>query len=151
MPNYYEVISEPIDLQTIRDKNQRYEYRTADAFIKDFELMRNNAIKYNGVGSPLGNEATAIYESVKLQIDQSRADFTKFEDAVKEQLSGNRNKKLKNKGSTSDTALGSKGNGGGSQSSVSMANVVVDGVETTVNLLGLGSLNVDTDSDDSEL
>ena len=33
-----------------------------------------------------------LRESVKLQIDQSRADFTKFEDAMKEQLGGSRNK-----------------------------------------------------------
>lgn len=26
----------------------RYEYRTADAFLKDFELMKSNAIKFNG-------------------------------------------------------------------------------------------------------
>ena len=25
-----------------------YEYRTADAFVKDFELMKNNAVKFNG-------------------------------------------------------------------------------------------------------
>ena len=26
----------------------RYEYRTADAFLKDFNLMKSNAIKFNG-------------------------------------------------------------------------------------------------------
>ena len=54
LPKYYEVISEPIDLQTIRDKNQQYEYRTADSFLRDFELMKNNAIKLNGIGSIIG-------------------------------------------------------------------------------------------------
>ena len=60
-------------------------------------------------------------------------------------------KHLKNKGNTSDAALASKETGGGNQSSFSMVNVLVDEVENTVNLLGLGSLNVDTDSDGSEL
>jgi len=48
LPTYYELISNPMDLSTIRDKIQRYEYRTAEAFVKDFELMKSNAIKFNG-------------------------------------------------------------------------------------------------------
>jgi hypothetical protein len=36
---------EPIELNFCRS---RYEYRTADSFVKDFELMKNNAIKFNG-------------------------------------------------------------------------------------------------------
>ena len=27
---------------------RRYEYRTADAMLKDFALMKSNAIKFNG-------------------------------------------------------------------------------------------------------
>ena len=48
LPRYYEVISNPIDLSTIRDKIGRYEYKTADQLVKDFELMKNNAVKFNG-------------------------------------------------------------------------------------------------------
>ena len=115
--------------------------------------MRNNAIKYNGAGSHLGNEATAICDFVKLQVEQSRADFTKLEEAVRDQLSGSRSKKIKSKSSElNDAANVNKGYGGGSQSSVvSMANVVVDGVETTVNIGNLASLGVDSDSDDSDI
>jgi hypothetical protein len=28
--------------------SERYEYRTADTFLKDFALMKTNAIKFNG-------------------------------------------------------------------------------------------------------
>ena len=49
-PHYYEIITHPIDLSFIREKNQKYGYNTADEFVKDFELMKMNAIKFNGKG-----------------------------------------------------------------------------------------------------
>lgn len=52
-PHYFEIIHEPIDLSTIREKNRKYGYNTADAFAADFNLMKVNAIKFNGKGSPL--------------------------------------------------------------------------------------------------
>merc|ERR1719491_2076126 len=85
---YYEVISNPIDLQTIRDKIQRYEYKHVDGFISDFEVMMNNAVKFNGLGSSLGVEATSVYEFVKNTIVQSRADFDDMERAVRDQRAG---------------------------------------------------------------
>ena len=48
LPEYYEKISYPMDLSTIRDKIKNYEYRTAEAFVKDFDLLKSNAIKFNG-------------------------------------------------------------------------------------------------------
>lgn len=39
IPRYYEIISKPIDLQEIGNKISKYSYKTADAFVADFELM----------------------------------------------------------------------------------------------------------------
>ena len=135
-----------------------YEYKSADIFLKDFELMKNNAIKFNGVGSAIGIEATAIYEFVKKTIESNREELTKMEEAVRDQMSSGR-KRIKT------------GNGGASPSSqvsteavsrdgppslphsMSMANVMLDGIETTVNLgnLEMHAFNFDdvSDSDDS--
>jgi hypothetical protein len=49
VPKYYEIISHPMDLSTIREKINKYEYRTADAMLKDFDLMKTNAIKFVSV------------------------------------------------------------------------------------------------------
>ncbi len=98
-PQYYEKISNPIDLATIRDRIQKYEYRTADAFLKDFDLMKSNAIKFNGAGALISEEAIAIYQIVKDKVDESRAELTHLEEAVQEQMSG-KPKKRKNKGSS---------------------------------------------------
>jgi len=72
IPRYYEIISKPIDLQKILDKNFKYGYKTAHSFLRDFDVMMNNAIKFNGVGSVLGNEATAIYDSVRNAVETNR-------------------------------------------------------------------------------
>ncbi len=47
--------------------------------------MKNNAVKFNGVGSILGNEATDIYEFVKNTAVSMREKFTKMEQAVQNQ------------------------------------------------------------------
>ena len=138
IPRYYEVISQPIDLSTIRNKNTQCEYRTVDAFIDEFELMKNNAIKFNGPTSFLAKEATAIYDFVKNQIEMAREEFHVLELAVKEQLSGTRKKKSrggsKKKEKKSSTA-----------SSSNTANVVVNGVATTVDLGDIGDFAGDSD------
>lgn len=47
-PNYYKVIREPMDLQTIEDKLDNQEYLTLDQFRSDFQLVVLNCHKYNG-------------------------------------------------------------------------------------------------------
>ena len=152
LPKYYEIISEPIDLQTIRDKNGRYEYRTVDAFVRDFDLMKNNAIKFNGSDSVLGKEAKAIYEIVKTKVQESRNEFTVMEEAVKNQLSagGKRHKKQK----TKKDAFAKKKDSKKDNAKTRTANIMLDGVNTMLNLgdiSTIGGTGEDTDSDDSEI
>lgn len=47
--------------------------------MKDFELMKRNAINFNGKGTALANEATEIFDFVKRTIEQSRDEFTQME------------------------------------------------------------------------
>jgi len=110
-PMYYERISNPIDLATIRDKNQKYEYRTADSFLKDFALMKSNAIKFNGPGHVIAEEGAAIYQIVKDKIEEGRGELTHLEQAVEEQLSikPKKKKKKNSKGSPAGSNAGSTG------------------------------------------
>ena len=139
IPRYYEVISDPIDLSTIRDKNSRCEYRTADSFIDEFELMKNNAIKFNGPASFLAKEATAIFDFVRSAIDADREEFNQLEDAVREQLDGPQKKKSRK------SVGGKKKQEKSNLSTGSTANVVVNGVTTTVNLGDLAGFDDDSD------
>jgi hypothetical protein len=46
LPRYHEIIAHPMDLSTMRDKIQKHKYATADQMLKDFLLMKNNALKF---------------------------------------------------------------------------------------------------------
>jgi len=137
IPRYYEVISHPIDLQTIRDKISRYEFRSADVMLRDFELMRSNATKFNGQASPITIEAIAIYDFVRDQIDANREDFRQLERDVQEQMSGKPRKKKKQ--------------GGTKKSSAASSNIgMVNGVQVNLgNLKFDGMDGIESDSDDS--
>lgn len=59
-----------------------------------------------GSGTLIAEEGAAIYQVVKEQIDESRAEFTHLEEAVKEQMSGKPKKKRKGSGKSSSPASG---------------------------------------------
>ena len=77
----------------------RYEYRTAEAFVKDFELMKSNAVKFNGAQHQFAAEATEIYRFVKEQVEASSSEFGPLEEEVAQLMSskGNKKQKLMNK------------------------------------------------------
>ena len=138
--HYYEIIHEPIDLSAIREKNRKYGYKTADDFVADFALMKNNAIIFNGKGSPLATEAIEIWEFVKNTVAQNRKEFNEMEEAVVDQKNGKKKKKGKSKADSSSKAT-----------PMNTANILLDGIETQVNLgtnlsFGLGE---DSESDGS--
>ncbi len=47
VPDYYDVIKNPIDLQTIKEKLKNDLYKTKNQFVKDIELIFKNAKIYN--------------------------------------------------------------------------------------------------------
>jgi hypothetical protein len=144
IPRYYEVISEPIDLQTIRDKNQKYEYRTAEAFLKDLDLMRRNCIKFNGKESPFSKEAEAICEYARKRIDEQRAELTALEEMVEDFMTSGKKKKSRVGGGGRVTALSS------ATAMASGNNVVVDGVAVNLGDLDKEFEEIEgSDSDDS--
>lgn len=50
-PNYYRVITSPMDLQTMEDKLDNQEYCSLEEFVADFQRIVDNCIKYNGPSS----------------------------------------------------------------------------------------------------
>uniref|UniRef100_A0A3Q2DVN4 Bromodomain adjacent to zinc finger domain protein 1A n=1 Tax=Cyprinodon variegatus TaxID=28743 RepID=A0A3Q2DVN4_CYPVA len=47
VPDYYDIITKPIALSTIREKVNNCQYQTAGDFISDVELMFSNCLQYN--------------------------------------------------------------------------------------------------------
>jgi hypothetical protein len=52
-PNYFQVITSPMDLGTMKRKLTDGTYKSAREFVDDFRLVCNNAIKFNGENSML--------------------------------------------------------------------------------------------------
>jgi len=130
-PEYYEQINEPIDLQTIRSKIEKYEYKNADQFLRDFDLMRKNAVKFNTKTNPLAVEATEIYEMVKSTIEQNREELNQMEEAMRDHFEYNGRKKRKASKLTKKSGTKETCN---HPAVMNTANVVMDGIETQVNL-----------------
>uniref|UniRef100_A0A5F8GUN5 Transcription initiation factor TFIID subunit n=1 Tax=Monodelphis domestica TaxID=13616 RepID=A0A5F8GUN5_MONDO len=60
VPDYYKVIINPMDLETIRKNISKHKYQNRDAFLDDVNLILTNSIKYNGSDSQYTKTAQEI-------------------------------------------------------------------------------------------
>lgn len=65
VPNYYNVIKNPMDLGTIREKIDSSGYDNVSQFIADVELVWSNAMLFNGKGSFVGEMARHLQNIFK--------------------------------------------------------------------------------------
>uniref|UniRef100_A0A4W3HZD4 Transcription initiation factor TFIID subunit n=1 Tax=Callorhinchus milii TaxID=7868 RepID=A0A4W3HZD4_CALMI len=65
VPDYYKVITTPIDLESVRKNISKHKYQNREAFLQDVELILNNSIKYNGTNN-LTSPQHFIYFSLVL-------------------------------------------------------------------------------------
>jgi len=61
-PNYRSIVSQPMDLQTIRAHLQSHDYTTREEFIRDLKLVRDNSALFNGASSHLTESANSMFE-----------------------------------------------------------------------------------------
>ena len=69
-PDYYQTITKPIDLSTMRERVQQGHYDTVDLFIEDIELMFKNARIYNRKDTVYYKMADKLESSIKPFLDQ---------------------------------------------------------------------------------
>ena len=53
MPDYLEIIDEPMDLTTMLHKIDCHQYSTCEQYLADIELITSNALKYNPDRDPM--------------------------------------------------------------------------------------------------
>jgi len=58
IPDYFDIIKNPMDFSTIKKKLNQSLYTKCRDFIDDIELTFNNCIKYNGEKTFIGNMST---------------------------------------------------------------------------------------------
>ena len=65
VPDYYNIISDPIDLSTIKSKSHQTRYNYIDDYLNDLQLMYDNCVKYNGIQSVLVEHAGIVQLKAK--------------------------------------------------------------------------------------
>ncbi|XP_065332811.1 ATPase family AAA domain-containing protein 2-like isoform X1 [Cloeon dipterum] len=71
-PDYYQIIENPMDMSTIREKIDRHAYNCAEDFLKDIDLISQNCLEYNSdrqlraVANNFSDSAKAI---IKAEMD----------------------------------------------------------------------------------
>ena len=69
-PDYYDVVRNPMDISTMKEKNGRGEYKTLRALRDDFKLMFDNCLFYNGDDSIYAQAAQVLEKAVMARIDR---------------------------------------------------------------------------------
>lgn len=75
VPDYSDVVKEPMDLSTMRMKLERYEYHTIDDFHRDFMLMVNNCLAYNAKETVFYRAGVKMRDQGGALIRQARRDM----------------------------------------------------------------------------
>ena len=89
--DYYDIIKNPIDLGSMKNKTKRNEYSTVKRFIDDIELMVANSIIYNGDTHDVTSHARKIRELAYNKINENADKLNEMDMKLnnKEQAEGN--------------------------------------------------------------
>ncbi|KAI0106317.1 hypothetical protein F4776DRAFT_657721 [Hypoxylon sp. NC0597] len=83
IPDYHEVIKEPIAFSTIRTKKLKKQYTAFSEFVRDVALISHNAMVYNRPSSEFFQDAVRLREIFKEELQKLVAEGTiRPEDAV---------------------------------------------------------------------
>ena len=80
--NYYEVIENPISLESIEKNAKQHKYQSRQQFIDDIELMFKNSERFNGPDSQFTKKAAEILEEAKQAVSIYDDQLTILEQAV---------------------------------------------------------------------
>jgi E1A/CREB-binding protein len=68
IPNYFDIIKQPMDLGTIKEKLIRGDYHSIEAFQADVFRTFDNALTYNGEDSDVGKVAEELKQTFKTML-----------------------------------------------------------------------------------
>ncbi|KAF4550240.1 Bromodomain-containing protein [Elsinoe fawcettii] len=69
IPNYPNIIKQPMDLSTMEQKLKADQYASLEAFVNDFELMVNNCFTFNGPAHAVSVQAQTLRAYFLKQMD----------------------------------------------------------------------------------
>ncbi|KAH8661427.1 hypothetical protein BGZ60DRAFT_380901 [Tricladium varicosporioides] len=74
LPDYFNIIKEPMALSTIRQKITRKQYKTYQEFVRDFALISHNAMVYNRPSAQVHKDAVVIEKLLKEELKKAIED-----------------------------------------------------------------------------
>ena len=75
IPDYFDIVKEPMDLGTIKTKLNSNQYLRATDFIRDVQLMFDNCILYNGESTHVSIMCKAVQDEFRKQYTQLNFDY----------------------------------------------------------------------------
>nr|XP_046912926.1 transcription initiation factor TFIID subunit 1-like isoform X2 [Dermatophagoides farinae] len=82
VPDYYNIITRPMDLQSIRQNIRNERYKNREEFLNDVNMIVKNSQIYNGPNHVLSTIARRLMELCVLKIQQKEEEFIKLEKAI---------------------------------------------------------------------
>lgn len=82
--NYYEVIEQPIDLETMELKAAEHQYRSREEFMSDLILMHENSAKFNGADNKITAKAAEMIEVAREALLEIEEQLTSFESSIRQ-------------------------------------------------------------------
>lgn len=82
--NYYDIITNPMDLETLENNVQNHKYQSIAQFLDDVELIYTNCCKFNGLDNPLTKKAAEIVEVARAEIEQYKETLIDLERSLLE-------------------------------------------------------------------
>ncbi|XP_034936792.1 peregrin [Chelonus insularis] len=79
VPDYLDIVSQPMDLSTMETKIDKQEYDNLSAFQSDFNLMVNNCLAYNRKDTMFYRAGLKMREQGGALIEQVRKDYPEYD------------------------------------------------------------------------
>ncbi|KAK7790672.1 hypothetical protein R5R35_002446 [Gryllus longicercus] len=77
--DYYNIVKEPMDLETVAKKVAAHKYHNRDEFLADIERILQNCILYNGKDSTYTHKAEALVRVCRATLEEYRDQLTQLE------------------------------------------------------------------------
>ena len=85
-PDYFEIVKQPMDLGSMKNKTKRSEYKTSQDLLNDFDLMIKASELYNGDLHEVTQQARRIKEIAIGQIEENKERIKELENKMIEEM-----------------------------------------------------------------
>ncbi|CAH8845943.1 unnamed protein product [Trichobilharzia szidati] len=95
-PDYYKIISNPMDLSTLEKLVKENRFHSRDEFFERTELILTNCITFNGTESPLTEIAQKMLQAARTRLEQDKETLDTLEANIRSSHLGNESQSCPN-------------------------------------------------------